>query len=294
MREISLKDVSEIIKLDMIGNNYIINGLNLCNRNSIYDSVLSYVTSIKYIKYIRKNPSIKAVILPYDIYDFMQNEFPNLSFFVSSCPEEKFYELHTYLYNSKDFYDNFDFKKIIGNNCLIHGTAIIEDGVIIGDNVTIGQYSVVKKGTIIENNTIIGGGSVIGSEGFQLITDCYGNNTLIKHVGGCKLEEYVYIGNNTTVCNSLFEDATTIGHHTKIDNLVHIAHNSKIGNNCSLTAGVILSGSTIIKDNVWVAPNSTILNKVVLGNKSFVGIGSVVLKNVKENNRVFGNPAKEI
>jgi len=246
------------------------------------------------IRYLRENTKIKAVILTQEIYDQMKDEFTHLSFFVSDKPEVKFYDLHTYLFDSMTFYDSFKFERTMGTNCLIHESADIEDGVIIGNNVVICRNAVVKKGAIIGDGSYIGCGSIIGSEGFQLIHDQNGRNRLVQHAGGCRLEKNVFIGDNTTVCNSLFENTTVIGENTKIDNLVHIAHNCSIGENCVLTAGVILSGSTIIGDNVWVAPNSTISNRVIVENNSFIGIGSVVLRKVKEGTRIFGNPAKEI
>lgn len=293
-RNILLNEISEILDLKLIGRNYNINGLNLCNKNSVHDSIISYITSNKYIKYIRQNPLVKAVILTQDMYDLMKEEFEDLSFFITDYPEEIFYDLHSYLCNLDTFYEQFNFEKIIGNNCSIHGSAILEEGIEIGNNVRIGQNTVIKKGSIIEDNVTIGCGSIIGSEGFQLISDHLGNNKLIKHVGGCHIRKNVSIGDNTTICNSLFENTTVIGYNTKIDNLVHVAHNCIIGYNCVLTAGVILSGSTFIGNNVWIAPNATISNHVTLEDNTFIGIGSVVLKKIKERSRVFGNPAKEI
>lgn len=118
---------------------------------------------------------------------------------------------------------------------------IIERGVIIGNNVTIRDFSVIKKGSVIGNDTYIGYGNIIGSEGFQDVK-IDGINTVIPHVAGCKIGNDVSIFDNTCICNSLFEDTTVIGDHTKIDNLVHIAHNCIIGSNCTITAGTILCG----------------------------------------------------
>jgi len=292
-RELTLKEISQILNFEFLGENVIVNGLNLCNRESVYESLLSYITSIKYLNYLRTNSKIKAVFVSPEHVDLIRKEFGNLSIFVVEKPESAYYKLHSHLYNNTDFYDHFNFKKVIGNNCLIHATASIEDGVVIGANVTIGPFSLIKKGSIIEDNVIIGCGSVIGGEGFQLIKDEYGNNQLIEHAGGCKLAQNVCVGDKTIICKSLFEEYTTIGRNTKIDNLVHVAHNCEIGEGCVLTAGVILSGSTIIKNNVWVAPNATILNKVVLENDSFVGIGAVVIRKVGEKIKVFGNPASK-
>lgn len=294
LREISIKEISQILKIDFAGKNLIINGLNLCNRDSIYKSLVTYLTSIKYVKYLRSNSKIKAVLVTPEIYQTVKIDFPALSFLIVDNPEEEFYNLHSYLYNLSDFYDHFIFTKIIGSNCHIHKTANIEDGVVLGNEVEIGQYSIIKRGSVIGNNSKIGCCSVIGSEGFQLIKNKDGENKLIEHVGGCNIGNRVHIGDNTIICRSLFEENTIVGNNTKIDNLVHVAHNCIIGKNCVLTAGVILSGSTIIENDVWIAPNSSISNRVILENHSFIGIGSVVIKKVKTGTTIFGNPAKEI
>lgn len=293
-REIKLNEISRILNLELIGTNHIINGLNLCNKKTKYDSIISYITSSKYIKLVRQRSEIKAVILSSELYHQMKGEFKNMSFLVADYPEEKFYDLHEFLYENTEFYDHFITDKLIGERSSIHGSANIENGVIIGKNVIIKQNAVIKKGTIIGDGSIIGIGSIVGSEGFQLIKNNLRENRFIKHAGGCNIASDVYIGDYTTICNSLFEETTEIGRNTKVDNHVHIAHNCIIGENCVLTAGVILSGSTIIGKNVWMAPNSSVSNKVLIENDSFVGIGAVVIKNVKEGTKIFGNPAKEI
>ncbi len=107
-----------------------------------------------------------------------------------------------------------------------------------------------------------------------------------------KIESNAYIGDLTNVCNALFEGVTLVGKNSKIDTHIHIAHNCKIEENVVITSGTILCGSTYIKNNVWIAPNSTILNRVTLNRGSFVGLMSCVLKDVEEDTIVYGVPAK--
>lgn len=294
VREISIREISEIIGKPFIGNgDLIINGLNLINRESSYDSILSYLTSFKLVDFIRNDSKLRALILTEELYNEISKKFDNIVYFITMYPEEVFYKLHSELYESNMFYDRFDFKSVIGENCKIACTTVIESGVVVGNNVTIGDFSIIKKGSIIGDNTYIGNHTIIGSEGFQDIK-INGINTLIPHVGGCTIGANVSIFDNTCVCNSLFENTTTIGNNTKIDNLVHIAHNCIIGSNCTLTAGTILCGSTVIENNVWIAPNVSVLNKVVLKENSMIGLGAVVLRDVENGDVVVGNPAKSI
>ncbi|QOR66323.1 UDP-3-O-(3-hydroxymyristoyl) glucosamine N-acyltransferase [Cytobacillus suaedae] len=291
-RQISINEISNILGIDYLGEDHIINGLNLCNRESLYKKVISYVTSEKYINTVSENLSISSLFVTNELYETYKNINRDIVFFITETPEVDFYRLHDYLYNNLDFYNKFNFISKIGVNCFIHPTAFIDDGVIIGDNVTVGPKSIVKRGSIIENNVTIGCNSVVGSEGFQVI-QINGTPTAIRHVGGTHIHTNVFIGDNTTVCNSLLEGTTTVGENTKIDNLVHVAHNCNVGKNVVITAGAILCGSSVLEDGAWIGVNSSILNNVVVGKSALIGIGSVVTRNVSDNTLAFGVPAKE-
>lgn len=290
-RLVSTDYISNILGLNPIGEKNVINGLNLSNRESKHDSILCYINSPRFVNYVKRNLKIKALLTNYECYELLKDL--NITFFIADYPEAEFYKLHSILIDNTDFYKEQFFSPIIGKDCKIAKSAILEDNVILGNNVTIGHNSIIRTGSKIGSNTIIGCNTIIGSEGFQAISSL---NTvrIIKHVGGCEIGENVFIGDGVTICNSLFEDTTSIGNHTKIDNLVHIAHNCIIGQNNVITAGCIFCGSVIVKDGVWIGPNSTILNKVVIDDKAFVGLGSVVIKNLKPNEVIFGNPAKKV
>ena len=87
---------------------------------------------------------------------------------------------------------------------------------------------------------------------------------------------------------------TVIGDFTKINNLCHIAHNNKIGKNVSITGCVNVSGSNVIDDDVWIAPNSSIRGWVHIGKGATVGMGAVVVKNIPEGETWVGNPAHKL
>ena len=272
-----------------------IDGLNLCDRKSSYYNVLSFAVSNKYRDDVNKSKYIKALIVKpenkNDYFDILQKRDGVI--ICTDEPEYYFYRLHEFLYLTTDFYNKYDFESIIGNDCNIDKTAVIERGVIIGNNVTIGASTVIKHGTIIEDDVSIGCNSTIGSEGFQLIADKKRPPMHVVHAGGCHISKNVYIGDNTCICNSLFEGTTFIGENVKIDNLVYVAHNLYIGNNAVITAQVVLCGSSIVEEGAWIAPNVSVINKVTIGKCSKVGLGSVVTKDVSPYTVVYGNPAKE-
>ena len=290
-----LSEICNLLGLSYNGEDIIIDNLNLFNRASQYNNILTYTTTTEYNEVIAANKSIKALIVPNSLSEsitqFMEIEQRKMSYIIVEEAEYTFYELHNRLYQNTCFYDKFDNKSIIGQNCHIDSSVVIETGVIIGNNVTIGPNSVIRKGTIIDDDVTIGCCSVIGSEGFQAIR---GFKQHIKHIGRCHICNGVNIGDNTTICNSLFEGATIIGEYTNIDNHVQIAHNCIIGKHCVITSMCTMMGTTELEDNVWLAPNSIILNKKRVGKNAFVGTFSFVNRNVKPYTTVFGIPAKKI
>ena len=90
-------------------------------------------------------------------------------------------------------------------------------------------------------------------------------------------------------------DNTIIGRGTKIDTQCHIGHNNIIGEDTIITAKTMLGGSNFIGNRCWISPCTIIrTGGIKIGNDSFIGTGSLIVKNVKENEKVMGSPAKPI
>lgn len=293
-RNICISDICVHFGFRYQGEAVTINGLNLCNRNSLFDRILSYAVNRNYIESVMGNTHVVCLVLPEELVDVYseQNIGRKLTYILSEEPEKSFYDIHEYLWEKTDFYDKYDFPSQIGVGCEIHLSVVVEEGVVIGNRVVIGANTVVRKGTVIMDGCMIGCNTTIGSEGFQVIRS-EGRNRKVTHCGGVRLEEDVYIGDNVAVCNALFEGAVCIGSRAKIDNHVHIAHNVTVEPDAVVTAGTILCGSSMVGEGAWIGVNSSILNRVTVGNNAMVGIGSVVTRNVPDHALVYGVPAKE-
>lgn len=163
-------------------------------------------------------------------------------------------------------------KCTIGQNVIIHGNCFLFDKVVIGDNVT-----------IMPNTTI-------GGVGFGYEKNEEGEFELFPHLGGVIIENDVEIGSNTCIDRGTLGD-TFIGRGTKIDNLVHISHNVKIGANSAIIAHAMIGGSTSIDENSWIAPCASVRDRISIGKNTTIGLGSVVVKNIPDNEIWFGNPA---
>lgn len=202
------------------------------------------------------------------------------------------------------------FCKQQGNKSNISSNAVVETDKI-GDNVRIGHYCYIGKDVIIDDNveiknnvtidgkvrigknTVIYSGAVIGMDGYGYYNDINSNHIRVPHLGGVIIGDNVEVGSNTCISRGCLGD-TIINDDVKIDNLCHIAHNVVIGKRSKIIALTMLAGSSIIGDDVWVAPCSAIKNQVTVGSNSLIGMGAVVTKDVEPNVIVAGVPAKAL
>lgn len=174
----------------------------------------------------------------------------------------------------------------IGAYCVI-GKAVIGDGCVLDSNVRVYDDTVMGKGCVIK------AGAVLGGAGFGYERDAEGNKFRFPQIGQLIMGDYVEVGANTCIDRGALAD-TIIGDYTKINNLCHIAHNNKIGRNVTITGCVNVSGSNVIDDDVWIAPNSSIRGWVHIGKGATAGMGAVVVKDIPAGETWVGNPAHKL
>lgn len=173
---------------------------------------------------------------------------------------------------------------------------IVGPGVHIGKNTRIGEDClfypgvVVREDSQIGNRVIVQPNAVIGSDGFGYAPDRSGYRHKIPQIGKVVIHDDVEIGANTTIDRATFGE-TVIGPGTKIDNLVQIAHNVRIGENCVVVAQAGISGSSRLGHRVILAGQAGVVGHIEIGNDSLVGAQSGVAHSLPENSRVSGSPA---
>lgn len=193
----------------------------------------------------------------------------------------------------------------------IHSTAIIDDRAKIGGGIKIGPFATIGPDVCIGDNCIIGSGvviegivtignnckikpnSVIGAPGFGFERDDDGEPIPFPHVGKVVLEDGVWIGSCTTIERATL-GLTHLGKNVKVDDLVQIGHNVDIKENTLIMAGSVLCGGAKIGKNCWIAPKSVIKEKIKIGDRVTVGLGSVVIRDVEDDLVVAGVPAKAL
>ena len=178
----------------------------------------------------------------------------------------------------------------IGDYTIIGSNTIIGENASIGDKTNISSNVSIYNNVIIGNNCIIDSGSVIGTDGFGLVTE---NNIHYKmpHVGKVIIKNNVWIGANCCIDRGTLRD-TIIDDGTKLDNLIQVAHNVKIGKNCRISGQTAIAGSTVLEDNVTLAGQVGIIDHLKIGKNSIVASKSAVYESLKPNSFVSGTPAK--
>lgn len=186
----------------------------------------------------------------------------------------------------------------IGKNTIIKENAIIMSGAFIGDNSVIGENCKIYPNVSIMSNSVIGNNvnihsnSVIGCDGYGYIQTALNEHVKVPQIGNVIIEDDVEIGSNVTIDRATIE-STIIRQGTKIDNMVHIAHNVKVGKRSLIVAQSGIAGSTEIGDDVIIAGQAGIAGHIKIGNKSIIMSRSGVTKNYPENSRLSGFPARD-
>ncbi|WP_408955173.1 UDP-3-O-(3-hydroxymyristoyl)glucosamine N-acyltransferase [Natroniella sp. ANB-PHB2] len=174
---------------------------------------------------------------------------------------------------------------------------ILAPGVYIGHDVEIGQDSIIHPNSVIEyecklgNEVEVNAGAVIGCQGYGFETSADGHEK-VPQFGNVVIEDKVEVGANVTIDRAA-TGSTVIGQGTKIDNLVHIAHNVEVGADSLLIAQVGIAGSTKLGKRVTLAGKSGVVGHLEVGDDVTVGAYSAVTNDVTDNSFVSGYPAHE-
>ncbi len=309
-KKIKINDILSVLKLKKVSSIYnkVINDikpLDLAKKNDI-----TFFHSIKYKKILNKAKS-KYILISSKHANLVssknnliivKNVLVSLAQITNLLYPESLddnTDINLSLLKSNNKYKNlmFGHNVLIGKNvqlgksCKIGHNSIIESNVKIGNNCIIGS-NVILKNSVIGNDVRIMDGAIIGKKGFGFFPGKKAN-IRYPHIGLVMIGNNVEIGCNNTIDRGSISN-TVIGDNTFLDNQIHIAHNVHIGKNCVITAQVGFAGSSKIGNEVSIGGQAGISGHLNIGNNVQIGGGSGVIKNIPDNSKVMGYPAKDI
>lgn len=180
----------------------------------------------------------------------------------------------------------------IGENTIIYPNVTILDDCTVGENTIIWSGAVIRERCHIGNDCIIHPNATIGADGFGFSPCAERGLVKIPQIGNVIIGNNVEIGANSCVDRGKFS-STVVGDGCKIDNLVQIGHNSKLGRFCIMAGNSGLAGSVTLGDGVIIGGSASIKDHTKIGSGAIVGAGSGVTGDVAAGKTMLGYPAVE-
>jgi UDP-3-O-[3-hydroxymyristoyl] glucosamine N-acyltransferase len=178
----------------------------------------------------------------------------------------------------------------VGARSRVAPHVLLGDGVVVGEDCVLGPGVVCYAGSRLGNRVVLKAGAVIGGDGFGYQSDGKGH-TRIPHVGGCILGDDVEVGSNTCIDRGSIDD-TVVGRGSKLDNLVQVGHNVRIGDRCLIMAGVGIAGSARIGNGVILAGHVGVTDHLIIGDRARIGAKSAIFGDVPAGASFSGHPAR--
>ena len=309
---ITLKELADFCDAQIVGGDGSISIDSVADITSAQAGQVTQLTNSRYVQHIKNSTATACFIAD----GFAVDNIPEgLALLVCADPEMSFIKATELLHPARVYNPQIAAQAVIdanvtlgadvyvgpyaviGENTRIGNGSAILAGVYLGNNVSIGEncriypYAVIYDDVVLGNNVIIHSGAIIGADGFGYK---FRNNRHVKvpQVGNVVIADNVEIGANTCIDRGAL-GSTVIGAGSKIDNLVQVGHNNKVGKNvimCGLTG---VSGSCNIEDYAILAGSSGIADHVTIGAGAVVMARSGVAGDVKAGAQVFGSPAKD-
>ena len=298
--KISVKKIAKFLKTSYMGKDFDITSLSSLN-NVKNNSLLFYSDIINFKFKLKDNMvyDLKKLEKFKNIAIITTNEIKNkinIPMISSENPRLDFQRVAMKFFTEDEFSPGIHKTAVVEKSSTIGKDVYIGPHCYIGNNVKIGDKTKILANVCIYGKTQIGSNSVIlsnttiGSEGFSFYFDA-DEFFHFPHLGSVLIGDNVWIGSNCTVEKSQI-DQTIIEDHVKIDDIVHVGHNSIVKKDTQITAGSVISGRAKIGKGCWIAPNSVIDAGCEIGDGCIVGTASLVMSNFPKNSVIVGSPAR--
>jgi len=280
----SLREIAELISSEYVGDdNFPVHGMNEIHVVEPGDIV--FVDHPKY--YDKALESAATIVLINKKVDCPEGK----ALLISDDPFRDFNKLTRHFRPFQSSAASISLSAQIGEGTIIQPNAFVGNNVIIGKNCLIHANVAIYDNTIIGDNVIIHSGTVLGADAFYYKKRAEGYDQLVSG-GRVIIHDNVGIGALCTIDKGVSGD-TTIGEGTKIDNQVHIGHDTVIGKKCLIAAQSGLAGCIIIEDEVTIWGQVGLASGITIGAKAVLHAQSGVSKSMPGGKVYWGTPAQE-
>ncbi|RMA64455.1 UDP-3-O-(3-hydroxymyristoyl)glucosamine N-acyltransferase [Ulvibacter antarcticus] len=279
-----LKDIATILNCEYVGND----DFPVLGMNEIHVVRKGDIVFVDHPKYYDKALQSQATVILIN----KEVECPKgKALLVSDDPFSDFNKL------TNHFNPFIAARAVIADSAKIGTHTILQPNVFVGNNVTIGNNCVIHSNVSIYDNTVIGNnvtihaGSVLGSDAFYYKNRPDGFDKLVSG-GNVVIEDNVDLGSLCTIDRGVTA-STTIGEGSKLDNQVHVGHDTVIGKRCLIASQVGIAGCVLIEDSVTIWGQVGITSGVTIGEKAIISAQSGVSKSLPGHKSYFGTPADD-
>jgi UDP-3-O-[3-hydroxymyristoyl] glucosamine N-acyltransferase len=266
---------------------------NLAPLETASEGDLTFFQNIKYLNQFKNTKASVCIVSE----KFIDKAPAGIALLISENPYYAFAIITQRLFYQKNRELKISEKAHVEDSAEIGSNTIISSGCYIGANCVIGKNCVIHPNvtitnSIIGNNVIIHAGSSIGQDGFGYAFH-NGKHHKVMQLGRVIIENDVEIGANTCIDRGSVHD-TIIGEGSKLDNMVQIAHNVKVGKHCVFAAQVGVAGSTEFGNYVVIGGQAGVGGHIKIGNRVTISARSGVFKDINDGETVGGFPAVPI
>jgi UDP-3-O-[3-hydroxymyristoyl] glucosamine N-acyltransferase len=254
---------------------------NLSHKST--DNFLSWLNDIKYLEELENNPLIKGVFTDFEISKNIRRS--DLQIIICDDPLASAFLLSNYITKQQKIIFKSDIAKTAKVSPLAY---ICKNNVIIGENCIIEPFVTIMENVEIGNNVIIRAGARIGADNFDRHLSKNGNVIRLDSIQKVILKNGCEIGSNTVIDKGDSGRDTSIGENTMIHDNVQVCHGVIIGDRTHIWGGAFFCGHCTIGNDVKIQPRSIISNHVIIEDKCYVGINSLVTQNLEIGSSFFG------
>ena len=276
--------LSDYFKKENILNDGYFDDLSYSNASG--KNIMSFCDTISYLKIALENDDISAIIIHKELVNEIKDTKKAIAFHEN--PRDKFFDIYIHMQKNNLFLDTNKYG--IDTSANIASSAIISPKSYIGKNSIISENVIIKDNVFIGDDCFIDAGVILGNEGMLYKKDINNNNIFIKHAGIVKIDSNAIILSNAVIVKSVFRNMPTyIGEYSIIGIATTIGHEAHIDSNCRILGNCVVAKNANIGSHTIVGSNSMIKENITIGKNCDIKAGSVVVKNLKDNQVVSGN-----